>query len=104
MLSQNMTWGKSVKFIKISQSAQVLMYNFQSQNVLIPLNHKLPTRTRTVFTSFPTLSAKVDLFLFSYFLASTNSTILLDATLQALTICIKSLLSALRCVYSSYDA
>ena len=54
-----------------------------------------------MFTPFPTLSVKVDLFLFSYFLESTNSTILLDAMLQALIICIKSLLSGLRCVSSN---
>ena len=52
-----------------------------------------------MFTPFPTLSVKVDLFLFSYFLESTNSTILLDAMLQALIICIKSLLSGLRCFH-----
>ena len=50
---------------------------------------------------FPNFISKSGFTFFSYFLESTNSTILLDAMLQALIICIKSLLSGLRCVSSN---
>ena len=75
-------FGPKRSYKKNWQNSQFFIHNFLHQNVLIPPNHILPTRTKRIFTTshqvlYYFLSVKIGSIFFSHLLTCTNPIILL---------------------------